>query len=123
MRIGITGSRMLSAEQQRVVRRILTGILSCYGEEDELHHGGARGVDLIAGEVAKRFGMRVVVHHPKEPRWEGMAGYKARNMDIVNASDKVYALHSPLSTSGGTIWTFNYAEGLGKPVEWIELPR
>lgn len=122
MRIGVSGSRILSREQERVVKRILTGILSCYGPEDELHHGGAKGVDLIASQVGNRFGLKVIAHPAKTPKWDGVSGYKARNMEIVNSSDKVYAIHSPTSSTGGTIWTFNYAEGLGKQVEWIELP-
>jgi hypothetical protein len=122
MRIGITGSSVLSAREARTVNRILRGILSCYGPEDELHHGAARGVDQIAKEIGEHYGMKVVPHPPQEKRWDGAKGYRARNVDIVNASDKVYAIHSPNSTTGGTIWTYNYAEGVGKPVEWIEIP-
>jgi len=122
MRVGVSGSRALTIVERRKVQRILKGILSCYGEGDELHHGNASGVDKIAAEIGKQFGMRVVAHQAKNPRWEGMAGYKARNMDIVNSSDKVYALHSPNSSTGGTIWTYNYALGLGKHCQWIEIP-
>lgn len=121
MRIGISGSRALSVVERRSVRKILRGILSCYDQGDEVHHGGASGVDRIAGEVATSFGMKVVVHPPKEHRWDGMAGYKARNMDIVNSSDKIYAFHSPNSSTGGTIWTYNYAQGLGKDCDWVEI--
>lgn len=122
MRIGITGSRALTVVERRTVRRILRGILSCYDAEDELHHGGASGVDRIAAEVADSFGMKVVSHPAKNPRWDGMAGYKARNMDIVNSSDKIYAFHSPSSSTGGTIWTYNYAKEIGKDVDWISIP-
>lgn len=123
MRVGVSGSRALTLVERRKAHRILKGILSCYGPGDELHHGNASGVDKIAAELGKHYGMVVVAHVPKEKRWDGMAGYKARNMDIVNSSDKVYAIHSPNSSTGGTIWTFNYAMGLGKHCEWIELPQ
>ena len=121
MRIGVSGSRALTVVEQRKARRILSGLLSVYGIGDELHHGNAVGVDKIAAELAKKYGMKVVPHVPKEKRWEGMSGYKARNMDIVNSSDKIFALHSPNSSTGGTIWTFNYAVELKKDIEWIEI--
>lgn len=121
MRVGVSGSRALTEVEKRKARHILKGLLSCYGGGDELHHGNAVGVDRIAAEVGKLYGMKVVSHPATEPRWDGMAGYKARNMDIVNSSDVMYALHSPHSSSGGTIWTFNYAQEIGKDIQWIEM--
>lgn len=123
MRIGITGSRSLSVRERRIAARILRGILSCYGPEDELHHGGANGIDRIAAEIALHFDIRVIPHIAVEKKWQGLRGYRARNMDIVNASDRVYAIHSPGSSTGGTIWTYNYALDIGKPCEWIEIPN
>lgn len=107
--------------ERRNAHRIIKGILSCYGPGDELHHGNASGVDRIAAEIGKQYGMKVVPHVPQNKRWDGYSGYKARNMDIVNSSDKIYAFHSPHSSTGGTIWTYNYAKDLGKHCEWIEL--
>lgn len=119
MRIAVTGSRTLSTPQRRQVKLIFRGLLSVYGPEDEFHHGAANGVDTIAATIARQFGLHVVAHHPKEKKWVG--GYRERNKEIVDACDYLIAVHSPLSSTGGTIWTYNYAESLGKRAEWIEL--
>lgn len=121
MRVGITGSRTLSTPQRRQAHLILRGILSVYGPADELHHGDANGIDKIAAEEALRLGIEVIRHLPKNQRWKG--GYRERNMEIVDSSDIVIAVHSHLSTTGGTVWTYNYAVRQGKNTEWIELDR
>lgn len=118
MRIGVTGSRELSAAQRRQAHRVLRGIFSVYSEDDELHHGDAIGIDRIAKEEANRFGLKVVPHPSKGHHWKQ---YKDRNKEIVNAVEFLIALHSPTSQTGGTIWTYNYATRRGVRTEWVEL--
>jgi hypothetical protein len=94
-------------------------LLSCYGPGDEFHHGNASGIDQIAKEVAQQFGLEVIPHHPKKQKWEG--GYKERNKEIVHAVEYLIAVHSPNSTTGGTVWTYQYAVRKQRAVEWVEL--
>lgn len=119
MRVGVTGSRTLSAPQKRQALRVLRGFISCYGEKDELHHGNASGIDQLAHSVATQFGLQIVKHLPKKQKWEG--GFKERNKQIVASVDYLLAIHSPQSTTGGTVWTYQYAVKKGVQVEWIEL--
>ena len=119
MRIGVTGSRRLDYEQRKLVRKILTERLSECGKDDELHHGCANGVDTIAAQTAAYQGMTIVQHPALVPDWE--RGYKPRNKRIVAAVDLLLAFHSPDSTTGGTIWTYQYALRRGVKAEWIEL--
>lgn len=107
--------------ERRKVTKIIKGILSCYGEGDELHHGNASGVDRIAAEIGKGYGIKVIAHPAIHKRWDGKGGYKERNIEIVNSCDKLYAFHSPNSLTGGTIWTYNHAKDLGKQCEWVEI--
>jgi hypothetical protein len=119
MKIGVSGSRRLNYEQRKEARRILTELLSEYGEGDELHHGCANGIDTIAAQVAAFQGMTIVQHPAMCPDWE--SGYKPRNKRLVNAVDKLFALHSSDSQTGGTIWTYQYAMRKGVDTKWIEL--
>jgi len=122
MRIGITGSRDLSFAQTKQAKRILAGLLSVYGPDDELHHGDARGIDKLAKSVGSLYGMKTIAHHPKTQRWD--TGYKPRNIEIVESSDFLLAIHCPDSTTNGTLWTYNYAIRKGIRCDWIELdPR
>lgn len=119
MRVGVTGSRILTYEQRKEARRILTKTLSNYAPYGELHHGCANGIDLIAAQVAKALGMKVIEYPAAMPDWE--RGYKPRNKRLVNGVDLLLALHSSESKTGGTIWTYQYAQRRGVPAEWIEL--
>lgn len=119
MRIGITGSRVLDYDQRRKARQWLTQRLSVYGRNDELHHGCANGIDLIASQVATSLGLMIVEYPVAIPDWE--RGYKPRNKRLVNSVDLLLALHAKQSSTGGTIWTYEYAKRKGVKAEWIEL--
>lgn len=119
MKIGVTGSRVLTYDQRKEARRILTRVLSDHAPYGELHHGCANGIDLIAAQVAASLGMKIVEYPVSIPNWE--AGYKPRNKRLVNAVDFLLAMHSSESKTGGTIWTYQYAQRKGVPAEWIPL--
>jgi len=73
-------------------------------------HGGARGADKLAGEVAEELGMRVVVFSAK---WEkfGIAAGPIRNIEMLNENpDLVLAFHNDLSKSKGTAHTVKTAQ-------------
>lgn len=124
MKIGFSGSRALSAAQARQARQIVEGILSCYTPgEDEVHHGGAKGLDSIVDMVARRYGLKVVKHLPTRQSWAGKGGYRERNHQLVDAVECLYAIHAPESQTGGTFSTYNYAVENGRHCEWFELER
>src|SRR6185295_25718 len=67
-------------------------------------HGGAAGVDTLAGKWAKAKGYRVEVVRPPKPARPG--DYVRRDYKMVDAADQVVAIwdgHSP-----GTRHTFEY---------------
>ena len=119
MKIGVSGSRRLTYEQRKAAIKILTEYLGELTEDDELHHGCANGIDTLAASIAKMKGIRIVTHPPTCPDWE--RGYKPRNKRLVNAVDLLLAFHSSESTTGGTIWTYQYAQRKGVKAEWFEL--
>ena len=123
MRIGVSGSRHLTYSQKLQAENVLRAILSAYGKGDELHHGTAVGVDTIAGRIAKCYGIKVVGHPPKVHQWAAPGGYKDRNIQLVKSVDMLIAVHSPNSTTGGTLWTYTYANSCGVRTEWIELSQ
>jgi hypothetical protein len=119
MRIGVSGSRILNYEQRRDARKILRQHLHVFGKGDVLNHGGATGIDTIAMQTAMEFGIEPVLFAPRVHDWEN--GYKPRNKLIVKNSDLLIAIHSRQSQTGGTIWTFQYAQRTGVEAIWIEL--
>lgn len=76
-------------------------------------HGGAKGVDHLAGEVAARRGLRVLVFKPDWAKYGKAAGYK-RNILMVNEADMVIAVWDGVSK--GTQHSINYARKVDKPV-------
>lgn len=89
------------------------------------------GVDIWAIEEAKKLGIPTKEFAPEKKHWEG---YKARNIQIAEASDKVYCItvrklpktykgmRFPLCYHCGTTnhiksggcWTVKYAKKIGK---------
>ena len=72
-------------------------------EQTILSHGGARGADRLAGEVAREMGMPVMVFHAK---WEehGRAAGPIRNNHMLVTTDPhlVVAFHNDIENSKGT---------------------
>lgn len=130
MKIGFTGTRQGTTPDQLATVRFLIGII----DFDEFHHGAAKGADA---EVAKI--MRVTNCHMTAWPGHNQDGnspdqdnesvdisdsvelplpYFSRNRRIVDATDLLIACPPcwPLPTSGGTLYTINYARKVGKPV-------
>jgi hypothetical protein len=83
----VTGSRTI--KNREVVFSILDETIKDLPNITELHHGGARGVDLLAGEWATEKGLAVFVHRPK-----GYAAYEyiARDRVMVDLVDHVVTI-------------------------------
>lgn len=96
------------------------------------------GIDIWAEEIAKKFKRELFVYAPASRNWSN--GYKQRNIDIANKSDKVWCISVdtlpegfsgmkfsccyhcernaqipyPNHVKSGGCWTMYYAIGLGK---------
>lgn len=83
-------------------------------------HGGARGVDSLAGLAAKQLGLEVRVYPAKWEIYGKSAGY-IRNQEMLDAEepDLVLAFHPDLSKSRGTKDMVNRAMLQGLPVKII----
>lgn len=115
MRLGVVGSRdypdLLAVAAYIHALPLDTVIVS----------GGARGVDKTAADTARARGMEVVEHFPDlegaTKRGALTARYYARNLKIVDDSDKVVAFTQ--KTTGGTWNTIAHAIRAGKAVAII----
>ena len=80
---------------------------------DLIIHGGARGVDSLAGEVAQNSGIPVKVVKPDWNKHGKKAGI-LRNKEMVDEADAVIAIWD--GKSRGTKHSIDYAHSKGKPV-------
>lgn len=83
--------------------------------------GGAVGIDTIAAEVARRDGVEVIEHLPRNPRWKP-DGYEERNLLIARDCTHLLCIRHPASTTYGSGWTADQAEAMGKVVHRRSIP-
>jgi hypothetical protein len=80
--------------------------------------GGAKGVDITAEVTAKELGMATDIKLPKN---RSKGALYARNQEVVDACDELYAFWN--GTSGGTIDTIKRAYRAGKFVIVVINPN
>ena len=82
--------------------------------------GGAKGVDSLAGEVAKELGFRLLVYPAEWEKFGKMAG-PLRNIEMLEDGkpDLVLAFHADLSKSKGTAHMVKIAKKKGIEVKII----
>lgn len=85
---------------------------------DVIVSGGARGVDSLAEEEARRRGFAVVEFRPDYARY-GRAAPHVRNGEIVASCDRLVAFWD--GKSRGTKSTIDKARRYGKDVQIIEV--
>jgi hypothetical protein len=129
MIIGITGTRNGFTNAQK--NAFQSEFLTLYAEGvDEFHQGQCVGVDVQSADwIHKRTKGKVKIHS-RPPVKQELVGvchvdvthpkksYFARNRDIVNSSDILFAC-TPTEeeqSNGGTWYTFRYAVDNGKKV-------
>ena len=117
MNVGIVGSRRW---KDRSAIESLVNTLPPYAT---VVSGGARGVDTWAVEGARARGLLVKEFLPDLPsngslRWEHTQAYYARNRQIAEYSDVIYAFVAP-DRKGGTENTIKHANDIGTPVNII----
>lgn len=112
MRVGIVGSRGYTNLAR--VREYVAGLPA----DAVVNSGGARGVDAWAVKHARSYGLEVKEFLPDTTKHPVFAlAAKARNKEIVEASDQIVAFWD--GDSPGTANTVTWAVALGKRVTVI----
>lgn len=129
--LGSTGTRHGMSPAQKA---ILTQLLARQPPDTAFHHGGCKGADAQAHELAIATGLAVHVHWGDDPKWQatlyGLATHSyppepnlQRNRLVVHSCNMLIAcpLHDG-TLSGGTAYTIRYAQRQDKRVSVI-LPN
>jgi hypothetical protein len=143
MILGIVGheAAKFTAETEARARAIIRHELGFKASISKVVSGACHlgGIDVWAIEEAKKLGIPTLEFPPANRSWE--TGYKPRNMQIAQASDKVLSLvvkvlppdyvgmrfkicyHCKTTShvKSGGCWTAHYAARLGKPFEIVEI--
>lgn len=90
MRLIVAGSRDIT--DRRIVREAIEDADLLFGPVDEIVHGGARGVDSIAHDIAKAKGFPKVT--PMHAEWDkyGKAAGPKRNAKMAEYGDALVAV-------------------------------
>lgn len=116
MRVIITGSRNANPF---VARKLISDRLFELPVYSTIVHGGARGVDRMAGQEAQKLGL-LVEEHPADWDRHGKSAGFVRNQEMLDTgADLVLAFWD--GRSNGTRHTIEIAERAGIPVEVISL--
>jgi len=137
MKIAIVGtSHALTENEKKGVQQLIANVLNDYNkDDDEIISGGAKGVDIMAIELASSRGFLFRTILPELEKWEG--GYKERNLKIAKMCDVLYCLtiprkdkdeakcyhHDPPEDHKKTAgcWTLNEALKLGKQTQLMVI--
>ena len=126
MKLGIVGSRVFSEPDWLVAAEWARGYIESQivrYQPEVVVSGGARGIDTIARQVARKHGFTVDEKLPK-PKAKGRGPYIQalfdRNSDIVADSDRLIAIMSK-GRSNGTMDTVRKAKAKGIPIILIEV--
>ena len=119
-RIAIIGSR------SRIDRETVDNLVAGLPPDCVIVSGGAAGPDTWAEETARKRGLDVHIFLPDlagvRGRGEATRRYYARNQQVVDAADEVYALVAE-NRRGGTEDTIKRARKKGIPVTLLPCPR
>jgi len=122
VRIGIVGSRKFfdcKFVKQCFLEVLKEESLDLNSDNIILISGGAIGVDTCAQEIAKEFGLTIVIVYPNWKRYGKSAGM-IRNSKIVEYSDIIIAI--PKSDSVGTLDTIHKAKQSNKKLYQFNVP-
>ncbi len=132
MKVAIVGTSIdLTDNEERDVRQFIAMILKnrYAGNNDIIISGGAKGVDLLAIQVAQGLGFKTKIYNPKKQSWKH---FKQRNMKIANDCDELHCISVPVhkkkcyhheepqeheKTAG--CWTMKKALEMDKPCQLI----
>jgi hypothetical protein len=83
--IGTTAN--LTENEEQVMRQEIELVLKKYPLDAIIISGGAKGVDIMALEVAKEIGFKTQEYSPEKNEWKY---YKKRNLQIAQDCDELY---------------------------------
>ena len=122
VRIAVVGSRVIT--DYNLIKEIFLKVLkkqSISLTDVELVSGGAKGVDSLAQQLAKEFGLTITIHYPNWQKYGKGAGF-IRNGEIVKDADIVIAVRVKAPNSKGTMDTVDKAKKLKKEVyEFVQM--
>ena len=103
MNIGIVGSRRWKNRED------IEDLVNTLAADTTVVSGGARGVDTWATQAARKRGVKVVEFLPESqpngsPKWKYTQAYYARNRQIAEYSDVIYAFVA--SNTEALSWAF-----------------
>lgn len=111
-RLAIVGStRFADVRAWDVARDIIAGVFE-RRLPDQVISGGAKGIDSLAAESARRHGVEVVEHLPENPRWEP-DGYRKRNDLIADGCTRLLRITCRWSRTYGSGYTMDRARARG----------
>jgi hypothetical protein len=126
MIVGFTGtSRGMTPAQREAVRQWLWSALTFL---EEVHHGDCVGADAEFHELARWYGVDVILHPPEDPKARAWCKgavrslperpYLERNRDIAGACSTLLAAphQVPMITRSGTWATVRHGMKLGRRV-------
>jgi hypothetical protein len=106
-----------------VVRRVLTALAEDHGASLVVLHGGARGVDAMAGDMARGLGI-TVEEYPADWRGKGRVAGFIRNQEMLESgAEQVIAFKRGFDHTlrrGGTEHMCRIAMDAGVPVVVID---
>lgn len=111
MRLAIVGSVSLAGNAEAA--RLIEEALDKY-QPTLVVSGGAKGIDSMAVQAAKRRGIAFKEYLPKTQNW---AGFKPRNLLIANNCDALVRIVARASKTYGSGWTRDRAKERGVPTE------
>jgi YspA, cpYpsA-related SLOG family len=113
LRLAIVGSRSLDSypDAMRLIRAVLAAYQARHAAVVVIS-GGARGIDRMTAEEARRRGLQVIEHRPNGWSWRH---FRERNLRIVADCDELVRIADPRSRSFGSGWTRDRAREFGRP--------
>ena len=133
MKLAIVGtSQKFTVKKEILMRNRIVDIIDKYPRDGSVTiiSGGAKGVDILAVDIAKRLGFRVKEYLPEKEEWKY---YKIRNQRIADECDAIFCFtfatkestcyhhklqEKPHLKTGGC-WTLEKAREMGKPSDVV----
>ncbi len=109
----IAGSRKLKAtpENLRRLELALDEVHAILATENEnwdypscIIHGGAHGADQLAGQLAKKLGLKEEIRKPDYGQWNWNWAPLKRNLEMIADAGAVIVIYAPHNIRKGRLW-------------------
>lgn len=82
-----TSASLTDDEELNMKKKIISVLLKPYPPNTVIISGGAKGVDILALEIARDMGFETQQYKPEKEEWKY---YKKRNLQIANDCNELY---------------------------------